>query len=128
MRQGAVGRALLRCSMVILAVVGAALATSTAGASSSTIAPATSPLAISLPQLLLGCDPVGRSIPASTVQVLSLVLPSAYMSSEHGTVAQADSFLVQAEVQDLYPSGSLTSSLPGEMERWVPAPPLPNIG
>ena len=103
MRQGAVGRALLRCSMVILAVVGAALATSTAGASSSTIAPATSPLAISLPQLLLGCDPVGRSIPAATVQVLSLVLPSAYMSSEHGTVAQADSFLVQAEVQDLSP-------------------------
>ncbi len=60
-------------------------------------------LSVNLPDLLNGCDPVGSSLSPGANQVLSLVLPSAYTSSERGTVAQANSFLVQAEVQGLSP-------------------------
>jgi peptide/nickel transport system substrate-binding protein len=72
-----------------------------AGATSTP--PVEQPLSVTLPRAMVGCDPVGRSIPATTVQVLSLVLPSAYVSTAKGTTNQADSFLVQAEVQGLSP-------------------------
>jgi len=84
---------------IILALVGAA----TPASGTTTAVPSPPPLAVRLPQQLVGCDPVGRSVPSSTQQVLSLVLPTAYVTSSKGTVEQADSFLVQAEVQNLTP-------------------------
>ena len=94
-----VHRAVLAVSagMLIVALVssGAALAGATK--------PAPQILQVSLPDRLVGCDPVGHVVSTSTAQVLSLVLPSAYTATAQGTVAQADSILDQAEVVDLNP-------------------------
>ena len=91
------------CLLALCIVVG--LLSPPVAATTTTTPQLTSagPLRINLPQPLVGCDPVGQSLPASTMQVLSLVLPSAYTTNAHGVVQQADSFLVQAEVQSLSP-------------------------
>ena len=85
-------------AMVVIAVVPALGAGAT-----TTPSPAARSLEVDLPQPLVGCDPVGRSVPSSTQQLLSLVLPSAYVTSPRGVIQQANSFLVQAEVHSLSP-------------------------
>jgi len=69
----------------------------------STTLPAPTSLTVSLPQKFSGCDPVGGQVSASTAQVLSLILPYAYVSNDKGVTIQATSFLQQAEVQSLTP-------------------------
>ncbi len=102
-RSGVAGRAPLRALGGLGAIILVLLGVVTPASGTTTAVPVPPPLAVRLPQQLVGCDPVGRSVPSSTQQVLSLVLPTAYVASSKGTVEQADSFLVQAEVQNLTP-------------------------
>ena len=101
-RSGVAGRAPL-CALGLLAAMLVAVGAATPALGVSIAQPSPPPLSVRLPQQLLGCDPVGRSVPSSTRQILSLVLPTAYVASSKGTIQQADSFLVQAEVQNLTP-------------------------
>jgi peptide/nickel transport system substrate-binding protein len=102
-RSGVVGGSPLRRLAAVGIGTFLALSVVTPALGATTGTPASSPLSVRLPQSLVGCDPVGKSIPASTQQILSLVLPSAYVSTSRSQEAQADSFLVQAEVQSLGP-------------------------
>ena len=72
-------------------------------ATGSQVPAAPTRLVLRLPGHITGCDPVGSQISAESSQILSLVLPSAFTTTPEGQVAQADSFLVQAEVTNLSP-------------------------
>ena len=61
------------------------------------------PLYVTLNRPLVGCDPVGAQVPDATMQVLSLVLPTATVTTPRGTITQASSFLERAEVHGLAP-------------------------
>ena len=94
-----VHRALMAFAAALLGAPAAFVVSPPAGAAK--VSPQT--LQVALPSRLSGCDPVGHIVTASTGQILSLVLPSAYTSTPQGNVAQADSILNQAEVVDLDP-------------------------
>ena len=64
---------------------------------------AANPLYVTLNRPLVGCDPVGAQVPDATMQVLSLVLPTATVTTQRGTITQANSFLERAEVHGLAP-------------------------
>ena len=110
-----------RALLALGVLLGVLLTSSPAGAEASALA-VSSPLQVNLPQPIIGCDPVGHSIPAATMQVLSLVLPSVTVTSSRGTVQQASSFVSQAEVQSLSPF--VVSYTIKKQARWSDGSPI----
>lgn len=90
-------------SLVAALTVLSGLLLTTAGATATPLPTSAGPLYVTLNRPLVGCDPVGAQVPDATSQVLSLVLPAATVTTQRGTIAQANSFLESAEVQGLSP-------------------------
>ena len=87
--------------LLVLALVVGLFSVTPSGAGE--LPASTGPMLVTTPRALVGCDPVGSQVPASTMEVLSLVLPTAYVTTSKGTIAQANSFLESAEVHGLTP-------------------------
>ena len=98
------GRAVVRACGVGLACLAGGLLLPTVGAGAAAQSTAAAPtLTAELPGTIGGCDPVGSTVTSASTQVLSLVLPSVTQSSPSGSLALADSAVVQAEVVNLSP-------------------------
>ena len=91
------------CAPVVLAGVLLAGLCIAGPLGAAELPPSSGPLLVTVPRPLVGCDPVGSQVPSATAEVLSLVLPTAYVTTARGTITQAASFLESAEVHGLNP-------------------------